>query len=106
VGRRAAAGAGDDDDDLDATDSSAAAAAAADGTTGTAGAAAAAALQRAKTKALKKLSLQHLVGHVLPVVSALKKVLGTCPSTAAICVWYTRPGPRQFMVPSHLAPFV
>jgi hypothetical protein len=77
VGRRAAAGAGDDDDDLDATDSSAAAAAS-DGTTGTAGAAAAAALQRAKTKALKKLSLQHLVGHVLPVVSALKKVLGTC----------------------------
>jgi len=88
VGRRAAAGAGDDDDDPDATDSSAAATAT-DGSTG----AAAAALQRAKTKALKKLSLQHLVGHVLPVVSALKKVLGGCSSTAAICVVYTRPGP-------------
>jgi len=105
VGRRAAAGAGDDDDDLDATDSSAAAAAAADGTTGTAGAAAAA-LQRAKTKALKKLSLQHLVGHVLPVVSALKKVLGTCsPRLPYVCTTVTHHG-SILMVPSHLAPFV
>ena len=35
----------------------------------------AAALDHAKTTVLKKLSVQHLVGHILPVVTALKKAL-------------------------------
>ena len=35
----------------------------------------AAALDQAKTTVLKKLSVQHLVGHILPVVTALKRAL-------------------------------
>ena len=33
------------------------------------------ALEKAKTKVLKKLSVQHLVSHVLPVVISLKHIL-------------------------------
>ena len=56
-------------------------------------AAATAAMQKAKTRVLKKLSLQHLVSHILPVVTSLKHSLEACKSplqVQCLCLLYKR----------------